>query len=38
MRSLVDEDTGILWALKLAARLPLGMFPVAVDGLQEMIR
>ncbi len=38
MKGLVDEDTAALWAFKLGAHLPLGMFPAVPDGVQEMIR
>ncbi len=38
MQRLVDEDTEVLWAIKVAARLPLGVFPAAKHGLHEMCR
>ncbi len=38
MQRLVDEDTTVLWAIKLAPRLPLGVFPEAREGVQETFR
>ncbi len=38
MQRLVDEDTEVLWAIKVAARLPLGVFSAAKHGVHEMCR
>ena len=38
MQRLVDEDTTVLWAIKVAARLPLGVFPEAREGVQKTFR
>lgn len=38
MRDYVDEDTGALWAFKLASWLPEGMLPAPEDGFHEILR